>query len=118
LSRLTANHELQRELGRLKSSLESESADRRRLDELRRGLEDQLDAVMSEHRQLQTDHTELQRLSDLMEQERDDLCEAVERQRTDNEKWFVIAVLTMLPCLCFTPDLLWTDLYALSSDIK
>lgn len=89
--RLRSSHELQQQVDHLKSSLESAAANRQKLEQLRRGVEDQLETVTAEHHRLETASSELRRQKDLMEDEKSELLKDVERQDRENERWYVMS---------------------------
>jgi len=88
-SRLRSSGELQRQVDRLKTLLECESVERDKSEQVRRGLMDQLDSLTSELERLQAAHSELRRQWDQLEDEKSDVCNDLERQQKDNERWYV-----------------------------
>jgi len=99
--RLRSSRELQQQVDHLKSSLECAAAEQQKLEQIREGLEDQLDTEMAEHHRLKTANCELQRQIDLMNDEKEDLSKDVEQQQRDSDRWYMVSTLCLYIMVTF-----------------
>jgi len=89
--RLRSSHDLQQEVDRLKSSVDSAVAERRAVEQVRRGVEDHLNTLTTAHVRLQTAYSELRRQREVMGDEKDELMKDLEQLQRDYDRWYYLA---------------------------
>jgi len=93
--RTLSEHESQLVSDRLRQSLVASDAERRQLGEARQSIARQLDQLSAEHQRLQTTHADLQRRTDHLLDDKDDLSREQERQNKERDRWSVRRLLTL-----------------------